>query len=240
MTRVLIILSILLSSLGGYSQVNGNLLKVQGSVSLYAIPETMYVNIPIRIKDSLYENCSKKLTEMHYELRKKLLANGIEGRLIKSDGLNIREKTIWDKGVDIHDGYQGSMNVSIQLRHTYKKLNSIINSLKESSFKFGYDVSFKLSEEQKSKLLENAIELAIKDAKNKASIIAKNLNIKLIDIKEVNFGYSRSNNDILINDYIIEISEEYEAAGEKQLSLSINPRKININKTINVIWKIEQ
>ncbi len=70
-------------------------------------------------------------------------------------------------------------------------MNAIINTLKKNDFKFGYAVEFKLGEEQKAKLLERSIEYVIKDAKNKANMIAKNLNIELLYIKEINYGYLR-------------------------------------------------
>ncbi len=240
-TRLILILSIFISSLTCYGQLNGNLLKVKGNATLYQIPEIMLVNIPLQVTDSLYENCSEKLTKIHHDLKKKLVANGIKKKSIKSDRLSVSEKTSWSKQGRIPDGYMGSINVKIEMKHTFKNLNSIINTLKEGSFNFGYNVNFKLSEEQKSKLLENAIELAISDAKNKAAIIAKNFDVKLVEIKEVNFGYSQPSYDMLTreSDAVFFMLEEEEESDEA-LTLNINPKKIQINKTINVIWKIEK
>ncbi len=244
MKQLSLILSLLLLNFISFGQTENNLLKIKGNASLYQIPEIMKVNIPLQVKDSIYENCSKQLAEIHQKLVTTLISNGIDKKWIKSDNLNIREKTKWTKKGYLPDGYFASIDVRIQMKHTFEKLNAIINTLKKNEFKFGYDVDFKLSEEQKAKLLESAIEHAIKDAKNKADIIAKNLNIQLLQIKEINYGYSKGDYDILTPNYetayCITADEEMEEDDDIELILDINPKKIGIKKSINIIWEIKQ
>ena len=197
MKKTILLLTILFLGITLFGQKQDNLLKIKGNAVLYQVPEIMTVNIPMHVTDSLYENCSIKLTEVHKELKDALIASGIERSAIKTDDLNVGEKTKWTKEGRIPDGFLGSVSVKIEMKYSPDMLNKIINTLKNNSFNFGYNVDFRLSEEQKLQTLENVLEYAIDDAEKKAEIIAKNLNIKLSEIYEVNFGYSSGNFDIL-------------------------------------------
>jgi uncharacterized protein YggE len=241
MKKAFLLQLVLFLGLSLFAQLQDNLLKIKGNAILYQVPEIMYVNIPIQITDSLYENCSVKLTKVHKQLKDELIANGIKKNTIKTDDLNVGEKTKWTREGRISDGFQGSVSVRIEMEYSPKMLNKIINTLKDNSFNFGYNVNFGLSEEQKLQTLENAIESAISDAERKAEIIAKKLNVKLSEIQEVNFGYSTGSFDILTpeNDAVFYDLEEEEDS-EESLVMDINPKKVRIDKTINVIWKIEK
>ncbi|PKQ60553.1 hypothetical protein BZG02_18995 [Labilibaculum filiforme] len=240
MRKSILTFIILALSLTCLAQAKENVLKVKGNAILYQIPEIMYVNIPIQVSDSLYENCSFKLAQIHKELKQRLIKNGIKKSNIKTDDLSIGEKTKWTREGRIPDGFQGSVSMKIEMTYSLEKLSVVINTLKDEVFNFGYNVNFGLSEEQKSKTLEKSIELAINDAQVKASIIAKKLNIKLLEIKEINFGYSAGDFDILTpeDDVVFCIVDEDQP--EETIKIDINPKKIKINKTINVIWKIER
>jgi hypothetical protein len=228
---------LLFSSMSVSSQVNENLLKIQGDAIIYAVPEVLIVNIPIQTKDSIYENCSKELINKYNQLKDALIKNNIDEKSIKSDKLSINENYSYLSHERKFDGYVGSINVTIELTYTANKLNSIINTLKNESFKFGYNLSFKLSENQKNTQLEKAIELAIRDAKNKADIIAKSINITLVGIQEINFGYTNSRNDLLIveNEMVFSIMDD-----DVEMEINLNPQMISIHKSIGIIWKIEQ
>ncbi len=231
---------ILVLSLTCLAQSKNNVLKIKGSAILYQIPEIMYVNIPIQVSDSLYENCSFKLANIHKELKQRLIKNGIKKTNIKTDDLSVGEKTKWTREGRIPDGFQGSASMKIEMNYSQEKLSIVINTLKDEEFNFGYNVDFGLSEEQKSKTLEKSIELAIDDAEVKARIIAKKMNLKLLEIQEINFGYSAGDFDILTpeDDVVFCIVEEEDS--EETIEIDISPKKIKINKTINVIWEIER
>ena len=240
MKKSLLIITILVLSITCFAQLKDNVLKIKGNAILHQVPEIMYVNIPIGVSDSLYENCSIKLSKIHKILEGRLVKNGIKESNIKTDNLSVGEKIKWTKEGRVQDGYQGSVSMKLEMRYSLKKLSIVINTLKDKEFNFGYDISFGLSEEQKSKTLEKSIELAIDDAKMKAQIIAKKMDIKLLEIKEINFGYSSENFDILTleDEAVFCVMGEEEA--DEEISINISPEKIKIAKSINVIWKIEK
>jgi uncharacterized protein YggE len=240
MKKSILILVVLISGLQCFGQLKDNLLKIKGNAILYQIPEIMYVNIPIELTDSIYENCSIKLAKIHADLKHHLVKNGIKKKDLKTDNLSIGKKTKFTKNGRIPDGFQGSISVKIEMKYSQTDLNKIINVLKNENFDFGYKVGFGLSEEQKSQTLRKSIELAIDDAEIKAQIIGSKMQLKLLEIKEINFGYSGGNFDVLTPESEISSVEYEEEVSSKELEIDINPKKIRITKSVNVIWRIEK
>ncbi len=231
--------TLLLLSMSLFSQENKNVVKVQGDAIFQVAPEILVVNIPIQVKDQVYENCSKQLVSKYILLKEALVKNNIKEEDIKSDNLSVNENYIWDQRERKFDGYIGSLRVTIEQEYTVEKLSAIIETLKIEDFKFGYNITFKLSEKQKSDQLEKAINLAVEDATNKAQIIAEAMNIELDEILEINFGYSAPTFEPLAR--VESKAMMYNIQNDEgELQLDLNPQLIEIRKSIGIIWKIEQ
>lgn len=238
-SRILTII-FLLTAVSSFSQLQDNHLRVQGNAIISEIPELMLVDITINSKDTVYSKCSDLLVTYYNQLEKAFARNGISKENLKSSGLNITESYSWSQKTRTReqDGYSGSLTVILELPYNSNSLNTVMKTLKNTGFPTAYYLSFKLSNQQKNELLKQSIELAIDDAKKKASYIAESLNIRLSKIKDINFGFSNYQDDILTNErtifYIVEEEEE------SQQDLNLNPNKIEIKKTIGVIWNIEE
>jgi len=235
MRTLFVFILIVINSIYLFSQVDGNLLKIQGQSSISDIPEDMTINIPVMVQDSIYLNCSDRLMEKYNKLLKELIQNGIEKEIIKSDRLQITESYNYGMSVRKFEGYNGIINVIISLKYDPSKLNQIVRILKNKDLSLTYNVTFQLSEEQKNDLLQKSIENAIKDAKNKAKIISGALGLKLIEIKEINFGYVSPKNDELTLYDDIAFSM---AANDSETDIILYPQKMEINKSIGIIWSI--
>ncbi len=219
-----------------FAQKN-NVIKVQGEAIVREVPEIMNVSIPLDAKDSVYEQCSAKLVKAYNALKKALIQTGIKDESIKTSNIHISAAYKFVDRERKPDGYTGNMDVTVKLDYSDKILNEIIKALKSNSFQFGYTISFELSEEQKDTLLAKAIELAVKDAENKAQLLAKSVKVKLGSIKEVNFDYISVSNNILTRN-----KQVFYSLAEKEniQDLEINPQLLSISKSVGVIWEIEQ
>ncbi len=225
---------IVLLSGSTFAQQHGSLLKVQGEATLFEVPEEMNVRIPIEIRAAGYEECSNKLINTYNQLKDALVKNGVDKNVITSSRLNISENYVYYERERKLDGYIGQINISIDLPHTDKKLTDIMNTMKDERFKFGYQVSFSLTEEQKQKILAEAIKSAIADATYKAEVIVESLDLKLVTIQEVNFGYSHGGDPVLMRHDNMAYAKESDAGAELQLT----PEKIQITRTVSIVWLI--
>ena len=236
-TRILFILLICIS-INTFSQISDNLLKVQGNAIIYETPELMVADITISAKDSIYSLCSDKLIEYYNLIEKSFVKNGISKNKLKSGGLNINESYSWSERERKMDGYMGTIKIILELPYNAMSLNTIIKTLRGNEFPVTYNLSFKLSNNQKEVLLEKAIELAIKDAKKKANYIAESMDLKILKVKDINYGYTSYQNDLLTN--ASEVFFVIEDEAELDQDINLNPQKLEIKKTIGIIWNIGQ
>lgn len=232
-----ILLQILVfSCLNSISQSSSTELKVQGESHFSETPEEMIVYIDVDAKDSIYSICSEDLLKRYNHLIEILTDGGIEREIIKTRDFKIKENYDWEKGVRIPRGFIGSMNVILTLKYSPEKLNSIIGTLKNNDQKFTYTISFQLSDNQKNELLEKAIKFAVEDATLKAKFISESLNLKLVGIKEINFGYITPREDIFAGGGLF---DSYFQEEKMTNGIVLNPQKIEIRKSIGIIWEVK-
>jgi Protein of unknown function (DUF541). len=214
-------------------------LKVSGESIVYEIPEEMTINIPLEIKDSSYSRCTELLINRYNMLVNNFKQVEIRKDEIKIDEMNVGENISWESGRREAAGYAGKLSLQLTKNYDNQTLNKIIKVLNDSDLKNSYSIGFQLSDSQKKILLEKSIENAILDAKTKAKIIAKSMGIELVNILEINFGYVNQTDVLTIGtDELISVPDIRGDSTERTLDL--NPQKMEIEKSISIIWDIKQ
>lgn len=209
-------------------------LKVKGEATVKAIPELMMINIPLEAKASTYSQTSDNLTKTYNDLESALVKAGIADDKIQSSSLRIQENYRYENRERILDGYVGSIQVYLELDHTPDNIKAVISTLKQENFNFGYNLSFGLSEAQKEKLLEEALISAVADGKNKAEILAESLEVRILSLDEVNYGYMSGAPDVFEPKMRMEASAMSDGGDQ----LNLNPREMEIRKEVGLIWKV--
>ncbi len=218
------------------AQINESVIKVRGEAVMRTVPEILDINIPIQEKAETYEACTNKLTATFNDLNAALVKSGIAKEKIYSNRLSIQEDYEYQDRKRVLIGYIGSIALTMELAHTSENLNRVMQTLNNEKFNFGYQASFSLSEMQKARLREAAIKEAVADAKNKAAILAEALEVKLLEIKEVNFEFSDGGDDILVVQRNYMMSEAKMDSGSNDIEL--NPEEQEIRKSVGIIWWI--
>ena len=242
MKRILFVFVVVLFSVNTFSQIQNNLLKVQGKANLYDVPELMVVNMTINTQDAQYAKCAEKLVFDYSQIEKAFLKKGIPTTKLKSNNMDISETYSWSPDRErTKNGYRGFLSFVLELPYDKKTLNTVMQTLNEQGT-VNFHLSFKLSNEQKDKLLQKSIELAIEDAKTKAKHIANALNVNLGEIREINFEYVNYEEDMLrfetnMSDMIISEDAMVET---KEPSLNLTPQTLEINKSLGIVWTIKQ
>src|SRR6056297_2956555 len=146
------------------------------------------------------------------DLQAALVKAGIDADDIKSNSMSINPDYRYVDREQQLIGYVGSIRLSIELEHNQENMNAIVNTLKNDAFNFGYNLSFSLSEEQKKTLLEEALTKAVNDGENKAAILAKALEVRIVTLEEVNYGYMSDGPDVF--QPMMRSNEAYEMKSE--------------------------
>jgi len=237
MKTKLVVLFVLLAGITNLSaQLNDNVLKVEGEAIVYETPENMNIDIPLSVKEDNYAKCAKQLTERYNKLVAEFGKIAIDKSLLQTSNYSIQENYIYENNTRKFDGYNGNITINLEKKYDVDVLNNIINVLTVSDSKPSYSVTFNLSPQQKEKMKKATIEKAIADGKNKASIIAESLGLKLSAIKEINFNYPSAS----ASPFQAETRMTLLKVNESASGLQLTPQMTEIRETIDIIWQIEQ
>jgi len=229
-TTAFLFLTILMSA-----QNTESVLKVRGEAVMRATPEILNVTIPLQEKARTYEATTNQLTSTFNALHDALVKAGIDEKKMFSNRLSITEDYNYQERTRVLIGYIGSITLTMELDHNEKNLNLLMRTMNDERFNFGYNVSFSLSEKQKDTLRTAAIKQAVEDAKIKASALAEALEVRLLEIKEVNFEFGDGGNDILVMQKTMRMEANMADAGS---DIKLNPEEQEIRKSVGVIWRI--
>ena len=230
-TKLLIIVSIFV--LASCTQTTTNLkedtLHVVGKASVKAIPEDVSISIPIEVSNRNFKICSDQLLTKIEQVKVGFKKIGFDEDQIKTDNYNIHEKYEYINNKRTKTGYTGTLTIHLQNQYNTDMVNQIIDLLKE--LETTYSIDFVLSEEQKTALTNASIEKAITNANEKANTIAKQLNVSIVRVANVDYDSNVTTNGILLRQFNdVELKESS--------TLNFNPSEIEINKTVNIVWVI--
>lgn len=222
-----------------------NLIRVQGEFITKQRPENLIVSLEITETDDEYNKCFDKAFLTLKNLKEAFISNGIEQESIKSKDFTVREEFSWENNKKSKKGFVAVIKMEIERKYSEEFGNKLLESLRDYSLEVNYNIRFVLSEAQKEKLREQAIQEAIKDAFLKADLIAKSSNIELGSIYKISygkswgFGFSHVDDDLVL-DKTMNFPAQARMGYGGGTSVDFNPKEIAIKKTIMVEWKIKE
>jgi uncharacterized protein YggE len=247
MKKSVLIVGLALLGMPLFAQKTENLLRVKGESVLSYTPEEMKIVVSIEAKDSVYADCSDMLVRTYNSIVNKLVAAGVDKSKIKSGKISLSENTKWnsEEREYVKDGYVGMQTVIVEVKYSNEQLTKIVNTLKADTLYFSYTIGFQLSEKQKNEALQLVIEGAIKDATNKAQIIANSTNVRLVKIKDINYNHTASEDDFVYYGWSADgyDNDNYYGnsvkKGRQDSFDNLIPMPIETKKSINIIWEIK-
>lgn len=237
--KILLIFALLSIVFGAKAQKEYEyVVEVSGVASCKAIPEIARLQIPIVVEAIDYKVCSDSLMRKLKALQKELKQLGLPDKQLKTSGFSIEENYQYNNGKREKQGYRGLANLQVKDRYDARFLKEIIKILRENEAT--YSLSFILSEEQKEKLTKQLIDAAVKDASQKARMLAKASGVVLGNIAEIKYGSSQIYGG---KNYLIQEEAEYADDATPMYNviqqLDLAPNEISIQKTVLIRWAID-
>lgn len=153
-----------------------NIIKVNGIASVEAIPDTAFINVGVVTEDKDLEKAQEEAKTRLNGINKTLEGLGIEEKDIKTLSYNISPKYVWNEK-EMNNNIVG-YTVSSYLEVKVKDINivgKLIDKVTETGGNVVNGIRFKVSDELE--LYKKALELAVKNAEDKALAIGKPYNI---------------------------------------------------------------
>jgi uncharacterized protein YggE len=218
------------------SPTKDNTLVVDGNAIIKAIPNDILAVITVKAESQNYTECQDKLLNRIGIVKSSILRQNINKDLIKTNEITINEKNEYVDGKKMKTGLQGSISLSIETTFSPDFAGKLLTALEIDSLGVEYNIRFNLSEDQKSKLRKEAITLAVADAKEKAIILAKSSNIKLIKINAISYldeGNIFDHDRDIVREEFNPILEAFAVMGspnEMAQNVDFNPKEIGIDR----------
>jgi uncharacterized protein YggE len=242
----LLILSISTKGQLGTSQAKDNILLVKGTAILKQIPEIIYASVNVKSESENYSDCQNKLLAKMDKVRSSILKQNISNDLIKTNDMTINERQEFINGKTTKTGFNGNISLIIESPYSSEISKKLLTAFTTDSLVLNYSIGFKLSEKQKSLLRQLAIAKAVEDAKERAYLIAKSSNVKLIKLNSITYlddeiTYNRDN-DIIKTEIrpTQEVFVTIRGNNSNTPNIDFNPKEIGIIKSIRMEWTIEE
>ncbi|MDD4358403.1 MAG: SIMPL domain-containing protein [Candidatus Pacebacteria bacterium] len=179
---LLTLIAFLLSAIGNNTKLNEETITVDGTGEVYAVPDIGLIDISVITESKKVETAMSQNTDKMNNIINALKTDlNIDEKDIKTTGFNINPRYEWESETGKRNlaGYEVSQNINVKIRDLniagdliQKTADLGANNISDLTFTF----------DDSNVLKEEARNIAIKHAKEKAKSLEKELGIKMVRI----------------------------------------------------------
>lgn len=218
---------------------NERTITVTGRGGIHAQPDVTVISLSLITLHDTYQDAYEQAKSDTDRLSAIMSELGLSKQLPKTTSLDIDKKT--SSQYDENDNYIGDKFLGFQLKHVVSikigidnvLLNKIVKAvgaaLKQAEINIGYMVK------DARPLQLKIIERAVKDAKEKAEIMAAAVGCVLGDCISINYSVQ----ELHIFTQARSIHGPEEAVCCNEASLDITPEDLDVSDTVTVVWALK-
>ena len=216
------------------------ILTVTGTGKLSVKPDTTVVEILIEETYKNYDQTLKKSAEAGSILKEAVKSAGLDPKDLKTASFSI--DTAYDTSYDENNnhhrqfiGYSYSEKTSISFPSNNKQLGKLLSVLANCPLDAEISLRFTLAnpEPWKDVLLKNAVE----DSKHKAETLASVSNVRLGEIKKINYSWVDVDLSVRPVTYFA-MAKSLSTSDSQSYDIDIDADDINMTETITLEWEI--
>ena len=151
---------------------------VTGEGIAAAVPDTAQINLGIEVESPTVTQAQQEANTIINSVSEKLQSLGIKKENIKTTRYNVFPKREYTDGKSKINGYQVNVNLSVEI-DDLEKINQVIDSTASLGANQIGQLNLTISDVEKEKLLQQAREEAVKDAKQQATDLTNAAGVKL-------------------------------------------------------------
>jgi uncharacterized protein len=215
----------------------------EGKASLKIKPEIFCLTITVERKDLIYKSSVDKALAVIDSLKNSFQKIGINPELLKTNDYSVSEERIYEPstGVSKFAGYVTRLSMVVKINYNDKLIDLLYNSINEN-YKLPYTINFELSSAQMENTKKKLIELAMNDARFKASEIARNGRLQLGNIVKVQYGNPTKINNFIHSNYEYSYEMYSDMTGSISMTKSsiatrITPNEIELSSNVIIGWQ---
>ena len=211
-------------------------ITVTGRGAIHVVPDVTRIEVTVSSVFKTYQEAYDRAKENFSKMVQILEYNKKPGSLAKTVRMDIsdHEKSVKDsKGYHIYyekDGYQLSQRIKIDLGIDNVLVNKIVRGVGKFNEDAQINIGYTVQDPRPHQL--KMLERAVKDAREKANIMATALGCMLAEVSEINYSHE----DVHIYSQARNIHSTAEAKASTAESLDITPEDLAISDDVTVEW----
>jgi uncharacterized protein len=167
--------------------INKPVVEVEGTSEIKVLPDEALILVTISIKGNQIPTITSQLNKKVRNLEEELKKTKLKNYQLTIDNYSIFPNTVHKKEGWVEEGYVANQTLKIRVNDTGEDLIKIIEKVQQTQ-EINFNLSFRLSDQLQKRMEDTLIELAIKDAKRKAQLIALGFGFENIQVLKVTYS----------------------------------------------------
>ncbi|TAJ11370.1 SIMPL domain-containing protein [Marinilabiliaceae bacterium JC017] len=210
-------------------------LVITGKGKLSVNPDLVIIKFPVKARDLNYVTAVEKLNTQVKLIRNTIDSLGVGMENLKTKDFRVNTLTRWNKRTEQDDflGFSAQHDLVLEIPFDHALVNRIINSITKCDNGIEFRIEFGVRD--KESCLKELLVNAIKNAKEKALIIAKTADVLLQEILNINYSFA----DVYFHSDTKLCYDNNSMMCGDALMPDINPSDIDMSENVTVTWRIE-
>lgn len=209
-------------------------ISVDGKSEIKVLPDEALIRVSLIMKAMKTAAATEGLNKKAAEVTKALKESGVKNYELKADNYFVNVNRVYTKGTSKDSGYVASQTLRVLVKDTGEDLVKIIEAL-HHNIDMGFQLEFQLSDNKRKEYETELLQLAIKDAKNKAELIANSLELGTIAVHQVIYGDGGSYKPKMYRSEAMMIS-----ADNQRTAPTIQPDEQTLSDQVKVVFTFER
>lgn len=205
-------------------------IDITGVARLDHQPTQCVVTFQIMRQSASYESALKMLNTEITTLTNTLKKQGFSSEEIITQQFEIVKNRSWSDGKWKEDGYNANQSLNVTFPIDQGRLIKVLDASTSSGAKPEVTIAFEIDSKTREKLVDELIQMAVRDAKKKATLIAETAGYVITGIEAITYGFPnrlpepRSNYKMMENSLAADASFGPMVAESIQLSDQVQVR----------------
>jgi hypothetical protein len=233
-----LLLFVTINLYGQGEQLDKPTLHVSGTANVSVKPDIGILNISVSEVRFKMADAIKALGDKSNYYSELLKQIGFKEKDIKTTSFSVRKNMVYRDAMAYDSGFVASQTIRLEFEYNQKTLQKIVGEISKSEQAIDFSFDFELSEDLKKKVQSQILEIAIKDANEKAATMSKAAKVKLVKIQTLSYGNFGGNNGM----ELLERSQKYLASwsdGNATQNFNFTPSDLVFKDSVSMEWIIE-
>lgn len=215
-------------------------ISVNGSAKLAVKPDLIVVFVNVKTCDLDYQKAITDVNTKLEQLRKSFSKIGFEKDMLKTTDFNVQSRYDNERTADgnykrVFAGFNVTHSLKLEFQFDTDKLSQVLSVLSSSKSETEFSIAFSVKDAQSYK--NQLIAKAVKDATEKAVVIAQSAGVTLKEVVEIKYDVTDINmyspTKYCANDGMVR------ATAFEATHTDIVPEEVQIKDTVSVVWRID-